>query len=959
MAQFEKHFVQDLTQDIKIRQCGTIVFNGDNLSNVITVDLYNGTEPYSGGGSVSCSVICPDGATVPITNGSISGNTVTVTLTGDCFAIPGQIGVGVQVVSGDIRTTILKAIYNVELLETDTIVDPGSKITASVGQLVSDIENAVAQIPASDMASLMAGIAPTFSASTNYTAGAYVYYNGTLYRFTTAHAAGSWTGTDATAVVLGNDVADLKSAFSNDELAVTVPGGWEQNRVMSSGGVLTEVENNSFCHSAFLSVGSNATISVATGYKIFAWESAYNELGHAATDVTSGWADGIVNYTYHSNKPYLMICVMKSPSAEISPAEASYNVNIYYTTETAFALKTTVNAISSDLQSLETDVRSAETDINTLETNLQTTNNLLAPVVLKTNALLLSDEISFTYTPTPNTYISALTGRIVSTQSDFTSTSNIKVNAGTVAYIPNVTAGDAVALLARAEVSPTPLYTTLAFASGLTENGNYYLIDTDCEIAFSGPTSFIPGCKLYKSPLADTGVNATKSYVENHTVYPVPSAGQIAYIGDTKSESGYICNAVAYKDGVIIAARSNGKVVRIGYDGTEETLLSLTGTNMDWRCVYMDANENVYVSPHASLGSMQMTDRGLYKLTKGANAFVKVLSLYNPSSSVPSETQSNDDTIWTMCEDNQYLYAGVYAHTVRANPTIYRSSNGDVWHPIINFNTAGLTTDGMHIHSVIYSKWQKAIYCIVGEINTIFKSTDAGANWTNLNITLRVKGSAMLATEHGIFIGSDGERYCEIDWLHNDDYTHETVFSGWANTVFAIRRSDVTGLFYAFTKVDSSVNAKNSAGYDYKYPPTSVFSASDVWEAIAEWKTHISQGQYDDWYQYYQDTVDDFPDDAIRPRHAAILVSRDGGKNWDVLTAFDLGVNPNGNNYIDGFWTTGYFRNGECLTGKVSNTTIVKPIIISEGKHKYITGGCDLSGEIFVRTNSSNTVEVL
>lgn len=743
------------------------------------------------------------------------------------------------------------------------------------------------------------------------------------------------SGAAADAKAAGDAVADLRGAFSNDELTVTVPGGWDQNRVMSSGGVLTEVESNTFCHSAFLSVGRNATISIATGYKIFAWESAYNELGHAATDVTSGWADGTVNYTYHSDKPYLMICVMKSPSAVITPSEASYGVNIYYTTETVFALKSTVN---SDLQAM---------------------NNLLSPVALKTNALVLSDEISFSYTLTPNTYISALTRRIVNTQSDFSSTSNIRVDAGTVVYIPNVTAGDAIALLSMAEISPTPLYTPLALASGLTENGNYYLIDTDCEIAFSGPTSFIPGCKLYKSPLADTGVNITKGYVDNHIVYPVPSEGQIAYIGDTKSESGYICNAVAYKDGVIIAARSNGKVVRIGYDGTEETLLSLTGTNMDWRCVYMDKNENVYVSPHASLGSMQMTDRGLYKLTKGANAFVKVLSLYNPSSSVPTEAQSNDDTIWTMCEDNQYLYAGVYAHTVRANPTIYRSSNGDVWQSIINFNTAGLTSGGMHIHSVIYSKWKKAVYCIVGEINTIFKSTDAGANWINLNITLRTKGSAMLATENGIFIGSDGERYCEIDWLHNDDYTHETVFSGWANTVFAIRRSDVTGLLYAFTKVDSSVNAKNSGGYDYKYPPTSVFSAPDVWEAIAEWKNHISQAQYDDWYQYYQDTVDNFPDDAIRPRHAAILVSRDGGKHWEVLISFEIGVNPNGNNYIDGFWTTGYFRNGECLTGKVSNTTIVNPIIISEGKHKYITGGCDLSGEIFVRTNTNSTVEVL
>lgn len=259
MAQFEKHFVQDLTQDIKIRQCGTIVFNGDNLSNVITVDLYNGTEPYSGGGSVSCSVICPDGATVPITNGSISGNTVTVTMTGDCFALPGQIGVGVQVVSGDIRTTVLKAIYNVELLETDTIVDPGSRITASVGQLVSDIENAVAKIPSSDMASLMAGIAPTFSASTNYTAGAYVYYNGTLYRFTANHAAGSWTGTDATAVALGNDlggqISDLKSATRN------LVQGKLTNCSIESNGLIKANQANYDLYYAPITSGKTYTVS--------------------------------------------------------------------------------------------------------------------------------------------------------------------------------------------------------------------------------------------------------------------------------------------------------------------------------------------------------------------------------------------------------------------------------------------------------------------------------------------------------------------------------------------------------------------------------------------------------------------------------------------------------------------------------------------------------------------------
>lgn len=208
-AQFEKHFVQDLTQDIKIRQCGTIVFNADNESNIISVDLYNGAEEYSGGGTVTGACICPDGSTVPLT-GSISGKTASVTLTGDCFAFPGQIGIGVQVTSGTVKTTVLKAIYNVELFETDTVVDPGSRITMSVADLIQDINDALADIPASDT-NLKAAMAPVFSTSTAYQAGQYVWYEGQLYQFTADHAAGTWTGTDAALAAMGDDVSALKT----------------------------------------------------------------------------------------------------------------------------------------------------------------------------------------------------------------------------------------------------------------------------------------------------------------------------------------------------------------------------------------------------------------------------------------------------------------------------------------------------------------------------------------------------------------------------------------------------------------------------------------------------------------------------------------------------------------------------------------------------------------------------
>lgn len=67
--------------------------------------------------------------------------------------------------------------------------------------------------------------APAFSTSTAYTAGQYVLYSGTLYRFTADHAAGAWTGTDATAVKLGAEVSDLKSAITQlDDVYVSLDG---------------------------------------------------------------------------------------------------------------------------------------------------------------------------------------------------------------------------------------------------------------------------------------------------------------------------------------------------------------------------------------------------------------------------------------------------------------------------------------------------------------------------------------------------------------------------------------------------------------------------------------------------------------------------------------------------------------------------------------------------------------
>lgn len=146
MAQYKRHYVQDLQEKIEIRR-GDLVFNSDADSVVITVDILDGGEATALSGTAAGAVIRSDGTTVPVTNATVSGNTVAMLLTGACFSVPGDIGVGIQLTSNGVKTTILKAIFNVELFETPNVIDPAGTITLSIGNLVSAIDTAVAAIP--------------------------------------------------------------------------------------------------------------------------------------------------------------------------------------------------------------------------------------------------------------------------------------------------------------------------------------------------------------------------------------------------------------------------------------------------------------------------------------------------------------------------------------------------------------------------------------------------------------------------------------------------------------------------------------------------------------------------------------------------------------------------------------------------------------------------------------------
>ena len=95
----------------------------------------------------------------------------------------------------------------------------------TVYTIIDSVAGTVKKYP---IGSLICSIAPIFDTTAAYVAGKYCNYNGQLYRFDEAHAAGSWTGSDATAVTLsefleaiGPDVDDLKEALTTAETTLT------------------------------------------------------------------------------------------------------------------------------------------------------------------------------------------------------------------------------------------------------------------------------------------------------------------------------------------------------------------------------------------------------------------------------------------------------------------------------------------------------------------------------------------------------------------------------------------------------------------------------------------------------------------------------------------------------------------------------------------------------------------
>lgn len=123
------------------------VFIGEKLAHEFVIYGVDGTGqnvPITG--TITASVLRSDGGTVWLSDGTIVDGEAHVTLSEQCYTVPGRIVISIYAALGDAFTCIYCAVANCNQNHSDTSLDPGT-IMPSIADLIARINAAVNSIP--------------------------------------------------------------------------------------------------------------------------------------------------------------------------------------------------------------------------------------------------------------------------------------------------------------------------------------------------------------------------------------------------------------------------------------------------------------------------------------------------------------------------------------------------------------------------------------------------------------------------------------------------------------------------------------------------------------------------------------------------------------------------------------------------------------------------------------------
>lgn len=123
------------------------LFMGEDMAHTFVIrGLDDARQKVPITGTISAAVLRADGGTVWVNDGSIVDGEAQITLSRQCYTVPGRVVISIYSTNGDSTVCIYCGVTDLSRYQTDTSVDPGT-IMPSVADLIARIQSAVDSIP--------------------------------------------------------------------------------------------------------------------------------------------------------------------------------------------------------------------------------------------------------------------------------------------------------------------------------------------------------------------------------------------------------------------------------------------------------------------------------------------------------------------------------------------------------------------------------------------------------------------------------------------------------------------------------------------------------------------------------------------------------------------------------------------------------------------------------------------
>lgn len=142
MAVFETFLESDLKKPLQVKKLDGCFYSDDKNANKITVKVYDNGANATLSGTVRGSIIRDDNATLTV-DGSLSGNTASIVLPTNSYAVPGPIHIVIRLFTGtgdnQVKTVLGACTGYVWQTTTDTVID-NEHIVPSIDDILALID---------------------------------------------------------------------------------------------------------------------------------------------------------------------------------------------------------------------------------------------------------------------------------------------------------------------------------------------------------------------------------------------------------------------------------------------------------------------------------------------------------------------------------------------------------------------------------------------------------------------------------------------------------------------------------------------------------------------------------------------------------------------------------------------------------------------------------------------------